>query len=173
MSGITTSGRGLLTAIGLSTALALAGCGGSSPSAPSAATTHSSSSTAVAQHSDTTTSDTSGRASRPQASARAKRSVENTRSSSGTETTSATSTKATSSVTAADAARLKAAFTKAAMTYVGCLREHGVKVPEPHASANGPVFDTKHLNTSSPAFKQASLACRSVTIAALRAAEKK
>jgi hypothetical protein len=181
MSGITTSGRALLTAIGLSTALALAGCGGSSPSAPSAATTtstHSSSSTAVAQHSDTTTSDattsdTSGRASRPQASARAKRSVENTRSSSGTETTSTTSTKATSSVTAADTARLKAAFTKAAMTYVGCLREHGVKVPEPHASANGPVFDTKHLNTSSPAFKQASLACRSVTIAALRAAEKK
>jgi hypothetical protein len=179
MPGTITSGRAPLAAIGLSVAILLAGCGGSSPSSgrrtAAAATTTSSLSSSngtATRQSDATTSSTRAEASRSRTGT-ATPQVENTRSSSRTETTSTTATQAGRSASAANTARLRAAFTDAATKYVGCLRQHGVNVSAPHASANGPVVDTQHLNTKSPVFKRASLTCRSVAIAALRAAEKK
>ncbi len=180
MPGTITSGRASLAAIGLSVAILLAGCGGSSPSSgrrtAAAATTTSSLSSAngtATRQSDTTTSSTRAEASRSHTGTAAKPQVENTRSSSRTETTSTTATQAGRSASAANTARLRAALTEAATKYVSCLRQHGVNVPAPQASAHGPVIDAKHLNTKSPTFERASLACRSVAIAALRSAEKK
>jgi hypothetical protein len=40
------------------------------------------------------------------------------------------------------------------------MRENGVNVPEPNTSGNGPVFDTKGLNTNSAQFRAAELKCR-------------
>jgi hypothetical protein len=51
----------------------------------------------------------------------------------------------------------KASLTK----FATCMRENGVNVPEPNTSGNGPIFDTKGLNTSSAQFKNAEAKCRS------------
>jgi len=57
-------------------------------------------------------------------------------------------------------ARLTSPNLKAALaTFASCMRAHGVNVPEPNSSGNGPVFDTKGLNTASPAFKAAISKC--------------
>lgn len=60
--------------------------------------------------------------------------------------------------------RFKAALTK----YAECLRQNGVNVPAPNTSGNGPVFDTKGINTSSPQFKTATTKCRSALTGAFR-----
>ena len=40
------------------------------------------------------------------------------------------------------------------------MRENGVNVPKPNTSGNGPVFDTRGLNTQSAAFRTAQSKCR-------------
>jgi hypothetical protein len=62
----------------------------------------------------------------------------------------------------AGAGRFNSATSKTALTkFVACMRENGVTLPTPNTSGNGPVFDTKGINTSSAAFKSAESKCRS------------
>jgi hypothetical protein len=44
--------------------------------------------------------------------------------------------------------------------FAACLRQNGVNVGEPNTSGNGPVFNTKGINTGSPQFRAASVKCR-------------
>lgn len=60
------------------------------------------------------------------------------------------------------------AFKTALAKYAECLRQNGVNVPAPNTSGNGPVFDTKGINTSSPQFKTATTKCRSALTGAFR-----
>jgi hypothetical protein len=53
-------------------------------------------------------------------------------------------------------ATAKAALTK----YAACMRENGVNLPTPNTNGNGPVFDTKGIDTSSESFKNAQAKCR-------------
>ena len=53
-----------------------------------------------------------------------------------------------------------AAFQRALTKYAACVRENGVNLPAPNTSGNGPVFNTKGLNTSSAAFKSAQQKCK-------------
>jgi hypothetical protein len=55
-----------------------------------------------------------------------------------------------------DSATAKAALTK----YAACMRENGVNLPTPNTGGDGPVFDTKGLDTSSTAFKNAQQKCQ-------------
>ncbi len=60
------------------------------------------------------------------------------------------------------AARLKSPAYLAALTkFAACMRENGVNVPAPNTSGNGPVFDTKGIDTSSSQFRAAESKCRS------------
>jgi hypothetical protein len=59
---------------------------------------------------------------------------------------------------------LKAAFAK----YAECLRQNGVNLPAPNTSGNGPVFDTKGIDTASPQFKTATMKCRGTLVGAFR-----
>jgi hypothetical protein len=52
---------------------------------------------------------------------------------------------------------IKAALTK----YSACMRENGVKLPAANTSGNGPVFNTKGIDTTSEAFKNAQKKCQS------------
>lgn len=53
-------------------------------------------------------------------------------------------------------------FNKAALAkFAACMREHGVNVPEPNTSGNGPVFNDKGLSTTSATFQAADAKCRS------------
>lgn len=52
---------------------------------------------------------------------------------------------------------IKQAYAK----FATCMREHGVNLPEPNTSGNGPIFDTKGIDTSSATFKAAEAKCRS------------
>jgi hypothetical protein len=59
-------------------------------------------------------------------------------------------------------ARFKSpAFQAALAKFATCLRENGVNVPAPNTSGNGPVFDTKGIDTSSAKFKAAEAKCQS------------
>lgn len=59
-------------------------------------------------------------------------------------------------------ARLNNPVFKAALAKYGeCLRQNGINVPAPNTAGNGPIFDTKGINTSSPQFRAASVKCRS------------
>ena len=59
-------------------------------------------------------------------------------------------------------ARLKnPAFLAALTKFAACMRENGVNVPAPNTSGNGPVFDTKGIDTSSSQFRAAESKCRS------------
>jgi hypothetical protein len=59
-------------------------------------------------------------------------------------------------------ANLNSATARAALTtYAACLRSNGVNVPAPNTSGNGPIFNTKGINTSSAQFKTAQSKCRS------------
>jgi hypothetical protein len=60
------------------------------------------------------------------------------------------------------------AFQTALAKFASCLRENGVNVPAPNTSGNGPVFDTKGIDTSSAQFKAAEVKCRAVLTAAFR-----
>jgi len=49
----------------------------------------------------------------------------------------------------------------ALVKYAACLRQNGIDVPSPNTSGNGPVFNTKGINTNSTAFKSAESKCSS------------
>lgn len=50
---------------------------------------------------------------------------------------------------------------RAALTrYASCMRENGVSLPTPNTSGKGPVFNTKGIDTSSTAFKNAQQKCQ-------------
>jgi hypothetical protein len=58
------------------------------------------------------------------------------------------------------AARFRSPAAKQALAkFATCMRENGVKVPEPNTSGNGPVFNTTGLNTASAQFKKAQEKC--------------
>jgi hypothetical protein len=60
------------------------------------------------------------------------------------------------------ARRFNSATGRAALTkFAQCMRENGVNLPPPNTSGNGPVFNTKGINTSSSTFKAAQSKCRS------------
>jgi hypothetical protein len=60
-------------------------------------------------------------------------------------------------------------FRQALIVFADCLRQHGVPIPQPNTSGNGPIFSTRGLNTASPKFREARQTCRSTLLAALRA----
>jgi hypothetical protein len=45
--------------------------------------------------------------------------------------------------------------------YSQCMRENGVKLPPANTNGNGPVFNTKGIDTASAAFKSARTKCQS------------
>jgi hypothetical protein len=45
--------------------------------------------------------------------------------------------------------------------FAACMRQNGVSLPAPNTSGNGPVFDTRGLNTTSSQFTTAEAKCRS------------
>lgn len=49
---------------------------------------------------------------------------------------------------------------KALTAFAACMRENGVKLPAPNTSGQGPVFDTKGINTAGTQFKSAEAKCR-------------
>jgi hypothetical protein len=59
-----------------------------------------------------------------------------------------------------------AAFKQALPKFAACMRENGVNLPAPNTSGNGPVFNTKGLNTSSTQFRSAQAKCQPVLTAA-------
>jgi hypothetical protein len=59
-------------------------------------------------------------------------------------------------------------FKAALGKYAACLRQNGIDVPGPNTSGNGPIFDTKGINTTSPQFRNASKKCRSTLIGAFK-----
>ena len=67
------------------------------------------------------------------------------------------------------ARRLDSPVFKAALTKYGdCLRQNGINLPAANTSGNGPIFDTKGINTNSSQFKTASTKCRSTLLGAFR-----
>ncbi len=52
------------------------------------------------------------------------------------------------------------AYTQAFTKFAACMREHGVNVPAPNTSGNGPVFSTRGLNVNSATFRSAQEKCR-------------
>jgi hypothetical protein len=53
------------------------------------------------------------------------------------------------------------AFRQGLVKFAACMRENGVKLPEPNNSGKGPIFDTKGVNTASTQFKAAERKCSS------------
>jgi hypothetical protein len=43
--------------------------------------------------------------------------------------------------------------------FAACMRSNGINLPTPNTSGKGPVFDTKGIDTTSAAFKQADAKC--------------
>jgi hypothetical protein len=60
------------------------------------------------------------------------------------------------------------AVKQAVAKFAKCMRENGVNVPEPNTSGNGPIFNTKGLNTTSAQFKTAETTCSSYLRSAFR-----
>ena len=52
-------------------------------------------------------------------------------------------------------------FKTALAKFATCMRQNGVNVPAPNTSGNGPVFDTKGIDTRSTQFKTAEAKCQS------------
>jgi hypothetical protein len=68
-----------------------------------------------------------------------------------------------------NAHRLNNPVFKAALTkYATCLRQSGINVPAPNTSGNGPIFNTKGINTRSSQFRTASAKCRGVLLNSFR-----
>ncbi len=59
------------------------------------------------------------------------------------------------------------AFRTALAKFATCVREHGVKLPEPNTSGKGPVFNTNGIDTNSTQFKTAEAACSSILRSAI------
>lgn len=53
--------------------------------------------------------------------------------------------------------------------FAACMRENGVNVPTANTSGKGPIFNTKGLDTGSAKFAAADAKCRSVLFGAFRA----
>jgi len=53
------------------------------------------------------------------------------------------------------------AFKQGLVKFATCMRENGVNVPAPNTSGNGPIFNTKDINTASAQFRTAESKCRS------------
>jgi hypothetical protein len=51
------------------------------------------------------------------------------------------------------------AFKRALTKFAACMRENGVNVPAPNTSGNGPIFDTKGIDTASTQFRAAESKC--------------
>ncbi len=65
--------------------------------------------------------------------------------------------------------RLDSPVFKAALAKYGdCLRENGIKLPAPNTSGNGPIFNTKGIDTAGSQFKSASTKCRSALAGGFR-----
>jgi len=62
------------------------------------------------------------------------------------------------------------AFKQALTKFAACMHENGVAVPNANTSGNGPIFNSKGLNTSSAKFKAAEAKCRPDLSGALRGA---
>jgi hypothetical protein len=61
------------------------------------------------------------------------------------------------------AARLSSPGAKESLAkFASCMSENGVKLPAPNTSGNGPIFDTKGLDTKSATFTAASKKCSSL-----------
>ena len=54
------------------------------------------------------------------------------------------------------------AFRQALVKFAACMRENGVKLPEPNNSGKGPIFDTKGIDTASTQFRAAERKCATV-----------
>ena len=52
-------------------------------------------------------------------------------------------------------------FQQALAKFAGCMRENGVNVPPPNTTGNGPIFNTKGLNTAGAQFRAAETKCSS------------
>ncbi len=59
-------------------------------------------------------------------------------------------------------------FRQALTSFAACLRQNGINIPTPNTSGNGPIFDTKGIDTTSPKFKAATAKCRPALLAGLR-----
>jgi hypothetical protein len=58
-------------------------------------------------------------------------------------------------------ARLRNPAYRAALAkFATCMRENGVNVPPPNTSGNGPIFDTRGIDTASAEFRAARAKCR-------------
>jgi hypothetical protein len=60
------------------------------------------------------------------------------------------------------------AFKQALAKFATCMKENGVNVPKANTSGAGPIFSSKHLDTSSLKFKDAEARCRGDLSGALR-----
>ena len=63
-----------------------------------------------------------------------------------------------------------AAFVAALHTFTGCVRSHGLNIPEPNLSGHGEIFNKNSVNPNSPNYRSALQACEADLIAILRAA---
>jgi len=67
------------------------------------------------------------------------------------------------------ARRLNNPVFKAALAkYGNCLRQNGIDLPPANTSGNGPIFNTKGIDTAGSQFKSASVKCRSALTGAFR-----
>jgi hypothetical protein len=55
----------------------------------------------------------------------------------------------------------RAGAKKALSEFAACMNENGIKLPAPNTSGQGPVFDTKGIDTSGTRFKSAEAKCAS------------
>jgi hypothetical protein len=175
--------RALVAAVALAIALSLAACGGSSGKASQATTTRSSAAARQQSRQAATTGGASNGAASRKAQAGARNGGTATRqgraATGGTSAGASPQTGANGSTarngaarkpaqTSASLARRRAALQHVISVYSACLRQHGVKLPSP--TSNGSPLTG--VDTSSPQYKHASVACRAVAIAALRAASR-
>jgi hypothetical protein len=62
------------------------------------------------------------------------------------------------------------AFKQALTKFATCMNENGVAIPKANTSGNGPIFNSKGLDTSSAKFKAAEAKCRPDLSGAIRGA---
>jgi hypothetical protein len=62
------------------------------------------------------------------------------------------------------------AFKQALAKFAACMHENGIAVPKANTSGKGPIFNSQGLNTSSTKFRAAEAKCRSDLSGALRGA---
>lgn len=52
------------------------------------------------------------------------------------------------------------AYRAALAKFAACMRQNGINLPAPNVTGNGPIFNTKGLNTTSASFKAANAKCQ-------------